>query len=137
MAYGLDTKTEGAGVSVCPSPNIAYFSKKMSLKEITKTIYGQSASVTSLERPNLFIKELTIYIDYLKDKLKETTAEASPKEIKYLKTFAKNLKEGLLYYKNLFNTEYQSAILHYPAVLADLELSSQNIDKVALAIEKL
>ncbi|MCD8432594.1 hypothetical protein LNJ05_07420 [Tenacibaculum finnmarkense genomovar ulcerans] len=137
LAYGLDTKTEGAGVSVCPSPNIAYFSKKMSLKEITKTIYGQSASVTSLERPNLFIKELTIYIDYLKDKLKETTAEASPKEIKYLKTFVKNLKEGLLYYKNLFNTEYQSAILHYPAVLADLELSSQNIDKVALAIEKL
>ncbi|MBE7688175.1 hypothetical protein F6A46_07995 [Tenacibaculum finnmarkense genomovar ulcerans] len=137
LAYGLDTKTEGAGVSVCPSPNIAYFSKKMSLKEITKTIYGQSASVTSLERSNLFIKELTIYIDYLKDKLKETTAEASPKEIKYLKTFVKNLKEGLLYYKNLFNTEYQSAILHYPAVLADLELSSQNIDKVALAIEKL
>lgn len=137
LAYGLDTKTEGAGVSVCPSPNIAYFSKKMSLKEITKTIYGQSASVTSLERPNLFIKELTIYIDYLKNKLEETTAEASPKEIKYLKTFVKNLKEGLLYYKNLFNTEYQSAILHYPAVLADLELSSQNINKVALAIEKL
>ncbi|MCG8805297.1 hypothetical protein G1K75_06455 [Tenacibaculum finnmarkense] len=137
LAYGLDTKTEGAGVSICPSPNIAYFSKKMSLKEITKTIYGQSASVTSLERPNLFIKELTIYIDYLKDKLKETPADASPKEIKYLKTFVKNLKEGLLYYKNLFNTEYQSAILHYPAVLADLELSSQNINKVALAIEKL
>ncbi|MBE7692747.1 hypothetical protein [Tenacibaculum finnmarkense] len=137
LAYGLDTKTEGAGVSVCPSPNIAYFSKKMSLKEITKTIYGQSASVTSLERPNLFIKELTIYIDYLKDKLKETPADASPKEIKYLKTFIKNLKEGLLYYKNLFNTEYQSAILHYPAVLADLELSSQNINKVALVIEKL
>ncbi|MCD8454150.1 hypothetical protein LNJ08_07050 [Tenacibaculum finnmarkense genomovar ulcerans] len=137
LVYGLDTKTEGAGVSVCPSPNIAYFSKKMSLKEITKTIYGQSASVTGLERPNLFIKELTIYIDYLKDKLKETPADASPKEIKYLKTFVKNLKEGLLYYKNLFNTEYQSAILHYPAVLADLELSSQNINKVALAIEKL
>ncbi|WCC43906.1 hypothetical protein PJW08_08720 [Tenacibaculum finnmarkense] len=115
LAYGLDTKTEGVGVSICPSPNIAYFSKKMSLKEITKTIYGQSASVTSLERPNLFIKELTIYIDYLKDKLKETPADASPKEIKYLKTFVKNLKEGLLYYKNLFNTEYQSAILHYPS----------------------
>ncbi|MCD8435037.1 hypothetical protein LNJ03_06965 [Tenacibaculum dicentrarchi] len=135
LAYGLDTKTEGAGVSVCPSPNIAYFSKKMSLKEITKTIYGQSASVTSLERPNLFIKELTIYIDYLKNKLEETTAEASPKEIKYLKTFVKNLKEGLLYYKDLFNNEYQSAILHCPTVLSDLKLSSQNIDEVALAIE--
>ncbi|MCD8414949.1 hypothetical protein LNI90_05460 [Tenacibaculum dicentrarchi] len=135
LAYGLDTKTEGDGVSVCPSPNIAYFSKKMSLKEITKTIYGQSASVTSLERPNLFIKELNIYIDYLKNKLEETTAEASPKEIKYLKTFVKNLKEGLLYYKDLFNNEYQSAILHCPTVLSDLKLSSQNIDEVALAIE--
>ncbi|WP_370424810.1 hypothetical protein [Tenacibaculum dicentrarchi] len=135
LAYGLDTKTEGDGVSVCPSPNIAYFSKKMSLKEITKTIYGQSASVTSLERPNLFIKELNIYIDYLKNKLEETTAEASPKEIKYLKTFVKNLKEGLLYYKDLFNNEYQSAMLHCPTVLADLKLSNQNINKIALAIE--
>ncbi|WP_370397970.1 hypothetical protein [Tenacibaculum dicentrarchi] len=135
LAYGLDTKIEGDGVSVCPSPNIAYFSKKMSLKEITKTIYGQSASVTSLERPNLFIKELNIYIDYLKNKLEETTAEASPKEIKYLKTFVKNLKEGLLYYKDLFNNEYQSAMLHCPTVLADLKLSNQNINKIALAIE--
>jgi len=27
LAHGLDTKTEGIGVSVCPGPNLAYFSK--------------------------------------------------------------------------------------------------------------
>jgi hypothetical protein len=28
LSYNLDTKTEGEGVSICPGPNLAYFSKK-------------------------------------------------------------------------------------------------------------
>ncbi|WP_233901055.1 hypothetical protein [Tenacibaculum piscium] len=134
LAYDLDTKTEGAGVSVCPGPNIAYFSKMMSLNEITKAIYGQSKNVTTNERPNFFIKELTIYIDFLKKKVKETTAEASLKEIKYLKTFAKNLQEGVAYYQQLFDKEYQNAMTYSPTILADLKLNEQKINNLSLAI---
>ncbi|CAM1333067.1 hypothetical protein [Tenacibaculum aestuariivivum] len=137
LAYDLDTKTEGTGVSVCPGPNIAYFSKMMSLNEITKAIYNQSANLTSVHRPNLFIKELNIYIDYLKNKFLEIAPNASPKEIKYLKTFAKNLNEGIIYYKELFEKEYESAIRYSPSVLTNLKLSNDTLSNISLAIQKL
>ncbi|WBX72639.1 hypothetical protein PG913_06865 [Tenacibaculum pacificus] len=137
LAYDLDTKTEGTGVSVCPGPNIAYFSKKMRLNELTKAIYGESENITSADRPNLFIKELSIYIDYLKNKLEETTIDATPKEIKYLKIFASNLKEGLAYYQQLFSNQYKKAIENSPTVLSDLERSSKTLNRLNIAIEKL
>jgi hypothetical protein len=32
LANGLDTKVEGKGISICPGPNLAFFSSKMSLR---------------------------------------------------------------------------------------------------------
>ena len=102
LAYNLDTKTEGKGVSICPGPNMAYYSKVLSLKNITDHIYGRDNMLSRIDRPNIFIKELNIYIDYLKKKLDETKASISKKEEKYFITFTTNLKEGIAYYKNLF-----------------------------------
>src|SRR5690606_7913685 len=42
LAYDLDTKTEGPGVSICPGPNMAYYSKIVSLQEMTDHIYGRA-----------------------------------------------------------------------------------------------
>jgi hypothetical protein len=39
LANNLDTKVEGLGVSVCPGPNLAYFSKSVSLKEMVDHIW--------------------------------------------------------------------------------------------------
>lgn len=103
LAYKLDTKVEGEGVSVCPGPNMAYYSEVMSLKGITDHIYGRANMISRADRPNLFIKELNIYIDYLKNKLEELSASMSKKDEKYLTLFTKNMKEGLSYYKNLFS----------------------------------
>ncbi|WP_299158215.1 hypothetical protein [uncultured Tenacibaculum sp.] len=127
LANNLDTKTEGAGVSVCPGPNIAYFSKKMSLKEITKAIYDQSVKITSPNRPNMFIKELNIYIDFFKNKLEESTQSVSPKQLKYFKLFNKNLASGIEYYKQLFNNH---------KMLLDLEKSKEELNTLQLLIEK-
>ncbi|WP_298493242.1 hypothetical protein [uncultured Algibacter sp.] len=102
LAYNLDTKVEGKGVSVCPGPNMAYYSKVMSLKNITDHIYGRDNMITRTDRPNVFIKELSIYIDFLKNKLEEAKIVMNKKEEKYLTTFTKNLNEGVLYYKTLF-----------------------------------
>ncbi len=71
LVNNLDTKVEGDGVSVCPGPNIAYFSRIMSLKEITDHIYGRSNMITRTDRPNMFIKELKIYADFVKNKIEE------------------------------------------------------------------
>ncbi|MFV0541551.1 MAG: hypothetical protein ACK5MZ_10015 [Aestuariibaculum sp.] len=102
LAYNLDTKTEGPGVSICPGPNMAYYSKIMSLKNITDHIYGRGNVITRTDRPNMFVKELFIYIDYLKNKLEEAKNEMTKKEEKYLLTFSDNLQTGIGYYKSLF-----------------------------------
>lgn len=81
---------------------MAYYSKVMSLKEITDHIYGRYNVMTRTDRPNMFIKELHIYIDYLKDKLEEAKKKMNKKQEKYLLTFTNNMKEGVAYFQNLF-----------------------------------
>ena len=102
LAHGIEPKVEGPGVSVCPGPNMAYFNRKLSLKEMVAHIYGKVDVITRKDRPNMFIKELQIYVDYLKDKIDETTSDMNRKQEKYLKTFSKNMIEGVEYYRNLF-----------------------------------
>jgi len=102
LAYGLSTKTEGNGVSVCPGPNMAYFSKTMNLNEITDHIYGRTNVITREDRPHMFIKELGIYIAYLEDKINKTNTLSTPKHMKYLSTFKNNLLDGIIYYKGIF-----------------------------------
>ncbi len=99
----LDTTIEGEGVSVCPGPNMAYFSKISSLKEMIDHIYGRANIITRTDRPNMFLKELKIYIDYLKNKIDESKVSKTDKQHKYLLTFADNLKEGINYYSGLFS----------------------------------
>ncbi|NJX15790.1 hypothetical protein [Tamlana crocina] len=102
LAYNLDTKTEGKGVSICPGPNMAYYSKVMSLASITNHIYGRENVISIPGRPNMFIKELNIYVDYLKKKVEEFRVNVNSKEEKYLTTFSHNLKQGIAYYQSLF-----------------------------------
>lgn len=104
LAYGLDTKTEGEGVSICPGPSMAYFSKIVSLNEMTDHIYGRTNVISRTDRPNMFIKELYIYIDYLKDKIEEAKEVVTDRQKKYLSTFTNNLKDGIAYYHSVFNT---------------------------------
>ncbi|MCG2462740.1 hypothetical protein K8352_18400 [Flavobacteriaceae bacterium F89] len=103
LAYGLDTKKLGDGVSICPGPNMAYFSKTMTLTEITDHIYGRGNVISRTDRPNMFIKELNIYLDYLKTKVAESLATMDKKQKQYLLNFANNLDQGISYYKDLFN----------------------------------
>ena len=103
IAHGVDTKTEGPGVSVCPGPNMAYFSRKMSMKEMVDHIYGRINVISRKDRPNMFVKELGIYIDFLKDKIDEASTNMTKKQEKYLINFSNNLDEGIKYYQTLFS----------------------------------
>ncbi|MBP0904727.1 hypothetical protein ACFSKN_12735 [Mariniflexile gromovii] len=137
LAYNLDTKLEGDGVSICPGPNMAYYSKIMSLKNMTDHIYGRDNMISRTDRPNLFIKELTIYISYLRNKIDEVKTTMTPKDEKYLLTFTNNLKEGILYYKNLF-TELNHTFQDIKAeVLQALNNSEKTLSLIGLEIEDL
>jgi len=75
----------------------------MTLKEIADHIYGIKNQMTHPNRPHVFVKELNIYIDYLKAKFEETRSSMTEKQQSYLLTFAANLQKGKDYYVALFS----------------------------------
>jgi len=96
---------ESMAVSICPGPNLAYFSKKYSLKEMVDHIYGKTNLLEGVNRPNLFVKELGLYIDYLKkelqnfsDELKINVENLNQKKQNYLNKFYNQLMTGIDYY---------------------------------------
>lgn len=137
LAYNLETKVEGNGVSVCPGPNMAYYSNIMSLKNMTDHIYGRDNMITRTDRPNMFIKELHIYLDYLKNKILEAKQEMNKKEEKYLLTFTNNMKEGIVYYQNLFNNISNVFEDKKQMIIKELEAGSEMLERIHSEIESL
>jgi len=88
-------------VTICPGPNLAYFSKVLSLEEMVGHIYGSVNVLNTLYRPHIFINELKMYVDYLKQELDKNLNSLSEKQVKYFSTFKTNLLQGIEYYKNL------------------------------------
>ena len=136
LKYGLDTKKEGKGVSVCPGPNMAYFSKIVGLREMTEHIYGVSNLIERLDRPNMFIKELGIYIDYLKIKIEEARGSTTPRQLAYLTTYTNNLYEGISYYQTLLKT-IGKAFLDNSQMVRVLDGSKTVLDKLSGEIHSL
>jgi len=100
LVNDIDTKRDGDGVSICPGPNLAYFTKKVKLKEMIDHIYSRTNLIDRKDRPHMFIKELNLYYDYLKEQVGELK-NPIPKQVKSLEGFKKNLLNGVDYYKNL------------------------------------
>lgn len=89
-------------VNICPGPNIVNFSKVVSLQTMTDHIYGRQNVLTNAHRPNMFVAELYLYIDYLKEELVgDTDPEQFLKRKKYYHTFYQNLQDGISYYRQL------------------------------------
>ena len=102
LANNLAPDFPREGVSICPGPNIAYFNQVVPLSEMTNHIYGKSDLLKGIKRPNLFIKELDMYVDYLENKLADLQGSEDAKQFSYYKTFRKNLEDGIAYYHQLF-----------------------------------
>ncbi|MEX2117603.1 MAG: hypothetical protein WEB37_12025, partial [Bacteroidota bacterium] len=101
---GIDRKQQGGdGVLVCPGPNIAYFSEIVSLKTMVDHIYGRVNLIRKSDRPHMFIKELELYVNYLKDQVRESVKPLDDKQRKFLKDFRDNLSDGIKYYQDLFS----------------------------------
>jgi hypothetical protein len=92
-------------VNVCPGPNIANFSSVVSLQQMTDHIYGRTDLVTNKKRSHVFIAELKIYINYLKDQLVRGDGDTNDTKRKnYYQLFLKNMGDAMAYYQVLFNT---------------------------------
>lgn len=89
-------------VSVCPGPNIAYFDRQYTLREMVDYIYGRGPSLTPADRPHMFSKDLVMSVDYF-GKLVEKLAPGDAKGFAYLALFKTNLEAGLGYYQGFVN----------------------------------
>ncbi len=88
--------------AVCPGPNMAYFSKISTLKEMVDHIYGRINLLNGTYRPHMFIKELKMYVEYFIKDAKKAIEAPTEKQRKYLNEFKDNLFIGIEYYRELF-----------------------------------
>ncbi|MGN7707704.1 hypothetical protein [Chryseobacterium sp. 22543] len=102
MEQNLEIKGEKQGVVICPGPNIAFFDKEVSLSEMVKHIYGNTNILSHTQRPNMFINELKMYVDYLRKEITESSVQITHAQTKKWNAFKKNILEGIEYYHDLF-----------------------------------
>ncbi|MDX9925457.1 MAG: hypothetical protein RBS48_11905, partial [Ignavibacteriaceae bacterium] len=110
-------------VSVCPGPNLAYFSKISTLKEMVDHIYDRINLVTNSERPNIFIKEIQLYIDYMHKRVSEE---------KLFNTFKNNIINGINYYRELLPEIKEETEKVRERIKEELEQLEQKLSSIAV-----
>ncbi len=129
----IKIKGQQQGIVICPGPNLAYFDSEISLSNMVQHIYGNANVMTDENRPNVFVKELKMYVDYLRNEISDFSIKISGGQIKKWNSFKHNLLEGITYYQNLFsNTEFfknertkiQTQIERYQQELNAIEIPS-------------
>jgi hypothetical protein len=69
---------------------------------MTDHIYGRENILSNSSRPHMFIAELYLYLTYLEEQLEENKEPGQyAKKKKYFVSFFQNLRNGIMYYRNL------------------------------------
>jgi hypothetical protein len=128
----IKIKGQEQGVVICPGPNLAYFNEEISLSDMVKHIYGNANVMTHVNRPHVFIKELQLYIAYLKNDMTDVSIGIiTSGQIKKWNSFRNNLTAGIQYYMNLFaDTTYfktdtlniQQQLIQYQSDLNEIKI---------------
>ncbi len=90
----------GLPVAVCPGPNIAWFDREYTLREMVDHIYGRGAGLVPASRPHCLAKELEMVVDHFIGQVR-ATAPGDRKALDRLATTEKNLQRGLTHYRQL------------------------------------
>jgi hypothetical protein len=126
LKYNINPEATPA---VCPGPNIVNFSKIATLEEMVAHIYGRLSLMTNIERPHMFIKELMLYIDYLRTEARRVSLKLSPRSPGYFDNFRKNLMTGIDYYHRL---AYEFIEEQRARFLEDLEALRHQVERLPL-----
>ena len=103
LKYNIVKPKENTAVAICPGPNLAYFRRTFSLDEMVGHIYGKLDVLKNDSRPHMFLKELELYMDYLRKDIQQNLLNLTDKKSKQLFKFKEQLLNGIFYYKTLFN----------------------------------
>ncbi len=114
--------------AVCPGPNLAYFSRIVTLKEMVGHIYGRLSILNATYRSHMFVKELKLYIDYLKNEVMKNSTEFSSRQNKHWQEFHSNLESGIQYYRELFPKLLAQSESYRQKALYELHLLHQQLE---------
>ena len=89
-------------------------------------IYGRKQVMDNPDiRPHMFIKELEMYVGYLKERVQDSIQPLVDKQKKYFYAFQENLREGIAYYKKAVDRlvdDTQFARARFLQDLSELEI---------------
>src|SRR3989338_10421176 len=114
--------------AICPGPNIAYFSKIVSLAEMVGHIYGRINLLNGVARPKMFIKELQLNVKYFVKEVKKVATSPTPKQIEHVHEFKKNLLEDIEYYRDLFPKMIEETESYRAQALAQLQEFKERLE---------
>lgn len=120
--------------TICPGPNLAYFSGVFSLKQMVGHIYGRLSIMHDSNRPHMFVKELQLYIDYLKEAIENSLLEQPAKFENYVSKFKENLRQGIGYYMNLLEEVSIDADELVSKIHSQFQDSLQELEELAVPV---
>lgn len=91
---------EGPASAVCCGPNIVNFHRSFTLREMVDHIYGQNTVLEDERRPHMFIRELSLYVEFLRKELASRRIGLGG-AIKSLREYRDNLMAGIEFYREL------------------------------------
>jgi hypothetical protein len=124
---------ENSPQCVCPGPNIAWFTKTSTLKEMVDHIYGRGLSLVPPERPHMFVKELEMYVDNFEKVCAKNGL--TPRDVKSLLEYKINLEECMNYCLDIAKKEPfpgENLVSIPPGV----ECQKQRLHNIYLSIER-
>ena len=109
LQYDVPFYKKQQAVTICPGPNIVNYSQTVTLPKMIDHIYGRDDVMTNVDRPNMFIAEIHLYIDYLKDQISKTS-EPNKRMIKSWTDYCKNLMDGISHYSEVLTEDLMTNV---------------------------
>ncbi len=86
-------------LNVCVGPNARFFDKVSSLREMVDHIYGRIDLLKGKNRPNMFVNELRLYMEYMAEEVERVRLKLSNQTHEYFDEYKLNLLNGIEYYR--------------------------------------
>jgi hypothetical protein len=87
--------------AVCCGPNIVNFSRVATLEEMLGHIYGRISLLTRPDRPHMFVREIELYVEYLRNQLEKHRLGLASVLPGFFRESKENLLAGIEYYRQL------------------------------------
>ncbi|MCF2498322.1 hypothetical protein [Dyadobacter chenhuakuii] len=130
IKHKLLTPRENHAVSICPGPNLAWFSKVYKLQEMVDHIYGRADLLADVPRPNMFINEIALYVAHYQKDIASNLSRMDTKKQKYLEKFRAQLLQGIDYYKTLVPQLAHETESYREIMLQQLQAFEQKLHEV-------